>query len=138
MTWKGIKLTGAALLAVGVGLHGCSAARATTNPAGSSGALETVQGTASYYADALAGNPTASGVPYDPSSLIAAHRTYPFGTLLRVRNLSNGYVVEVRVVDRGPFVQGRVLDLSRAAAERLDFIREGLARVQIEVLEWGA
>ncbi|NIP80651.1 MAG: septal ring lytic transglycosylase RlpA family protein [Gemmatimonadetes bacterium] len=100
--------------------------------------LETVHGTASYYADALAGNRTASGIPYDPSALVAAHRSYPFGTRLRVENLANGRVVEVRVVDRGPFVRGRVIDLSRAAAERLDFIREGLTRVRIDVLEWGA
>lgn len=138
MTWRRITLGGAALVAAGVGLHGCVAARAATEPATSGGALETVRGTASYYADALAGNSTASGVPYDPSSLVAAHRTYPFGTRLRVRNLANGREVEVRIVDRGPFVRGRVLDLSRAAAERLGFIREGLARVQIDVLEWGA
>jgi rare lipoprotein A len=100
--------------------------------------VETVEGIASYYASSLAGNPTASGVPYDPASLIAAHRDYPFGTRLRVTNLANDRVVEVEVIDRGPYVDGRIVDLSRAAAERLEFLRAGLAEVRVEVLDPGA
>ncbi|MGH7480705.1 MAG: septal ring lytic transglycosylase RlpA family protein, partial [Longimicrobiales bacterium] len=65
------------------------------------------------------------------------HQAYPFGTRLRVTNLRNDSSVEVRVIDRGPFVRGRILDLSREAAERLGFVRRGLADVRVEVLEWG-
>lgn len=100
--------------------------------------LLVIEGGASWYSDALAGRATASGERYDPSSLIAAHRALPFGTRLRVINLENGRVVEVRVVDRGPFVAGRVIDLSRRAAEQIGMIRAGHVRVRIEVLEYGA
>lgn len=99
--------------------------------------LELQEGSASYYASMLAGRPTASGVPYDPSAAVAAHRKLPFGTRLRVHNLANGRSVEVEVVDRGPFAKGRILDLSRSAARKLDFLREGHTRVRIEVLEYG-
>lgn len=99
--------------------------------------LETQVGSASYYANMLAGRRTASGVRYDPSAAVAAHRELPFGTRLRVENLANGRVVEVEVVDRGPFAKGRILDLSRSAARELDFIRQGHTRVRIEVLEYG-
>ncbi|HEX7051975.1 MAG TPA: septal ring lytic transglycosylase RlpA family protein [Longimicrobiales bacterium] len=98
--------------------------------------LETRIGVASYYADRLEGRLTASGIPYDKEALVAAHRSYPFGTVLRVTNLENRRTVVVRVIDRGPFVDGRIIDLSRRAAERLGFILEGLARVRIEVLEF--
>ncbi|MEX2570747.1 MAG: septal ring lytic transglycosylase RlpA family protein [Gemmatimonadota bacterium] len=67
--------------------------------------------------------------------MVAAHRHLPFGSLLRVTNQANGRTVQVRVVDRGPFAKGRILDLSRRAAEQLDFIRRGHTRVTIEVLE---
>lgn len=99
--------------------------------------LDTQEGSASYYANMLAGRRTASGVRYDPSAAVAAHRELPFGTRLRVENLANGRVVEVEVVDRGPFAKGRILDLSRSAARQLDFIRQGHTRVRIEVLEYG-
>lgn len=97
--------------------------------------VDTEVGSASFYANSLAGRRTASGVPYNPRELVAAHRTLPFGSLLRVTNEANGRSVEVRVVDRGPFAKGRILDLSRRAAERLDFIPSGHTRVTIEVLE---
>jgi rare lipoprotein A len=100
--------------------------------------LETRTGTASYYSDKLHNRLTASGVPYDRNALVAAHRSYPFGTVLRVTNLANDRVVTVRVVDRGPFIRGRILDLSRRAAEELNFIRAGLTEVRIEVLEYGS
>ena len=83
---------------------------------------------ASYYSDSLAGNPTASGVPYDPAKLTAAHRTLAFGTKLRVVREGFGDVI-VTVNDRGPFVDGRIIDLSRAAAERINMIRVGVADV---------
>jgi rare lipoprotein A len=101
-------------------------------------ALETKTGTASYYSDRFHNRRTASGVPYDRNAYVAAHRTYPFGTILRVTNLANDRVVTVRVVDRGPFIRGRILDLSRRAAEELNFLRAGLTEVRIEVLEYGA
>jgi rare lipoprotein A len=99
--------------------------------------LAVLTGTASFYADALAGRRTASGAPYDPQQLVAAHRTLPFGTILRVTNPDNGRSVEVRVIDRGPFTRGRVLDLSRSAAEALDMISRGVVPVRIEVLSYG-
>lgn len=98
-------------------------------------ALETFTGSASYYADKFEGRTTASGVPFRQARMWAAHRTLPFGTRLRVTNLANGSEVEVEVVDRGPYAHGRVLDLSRAAARQLAFIRAGHTRVRIEVLE---
>lgn len=103
--------------------------------------LEVHRGEATYYADALHGRTTASGVPYDRNALVAAHRTLPFGTLLRVTNTDNGRQVLVRVVDRGPFAPGRrapaILDLSRRAARELGFIRQGRVLVRADVLEWG-
>lgn len=90
------------------------------------------EGIASYYADRYEGRPTASGEPYRKSLLTAAHKTLPFGTIVTVTNKENGKVIEVKVNDRGPFVEGRIIDLSRAAAEELDFIQDGLTEVRIE------
>ena len=83
---------------------------------------------ASYYHDSLAGNLTASGVPYDPTELSAAHKTLPFGTKLRVVR-ENGNEVFVTINDRGPFIEGRVIDLSRAAATEIGMIEDGVAEV---------
>jgi rare lipoprotein A len=114
------------------------AAPATTPiPAPERLVLATQTGAASFYANSLAGRPTASGAPYDPTAFMAAHREYPFGTVLRVTNPANGRSVEVVVLDRGPFVAGRIVDLSRVAAESLDMIRQGVVQVIVEVLEWG-
>jgi rare lipoprotein A len=104
--------------------------------------LESATGEATWYSDRLVGRPTASGVPYRAEDLIAAHRTYPFGTVLRVTNLRNLLSVVVRVVDRGPWGESArqratIIDLSRAAAERLDYIRDGRVPVRVDVLEWG-
>jgi rare lipoprotein A len=104
--------------------------------------LERVTGEATFYADRFEGRRTASGVPFRQNQMVAAHRAYPFGTLLRVTNLRNDRSVNVRVVDRGPFgaaakARGAVLDLSRRAAERLGYIDAGRTRVSVEVLEWG-
>ncbi|TMA21652.1 MAG: septal ring lytic transglycosylase RlpA family protein [Deltaproteobacteria bacterium] len=85
---------------------------------------------ASYYGGALRGNRTASGERFDPDAFTAAHRTLAFGTCLRVENLDNGRSVEVRINDRGPFVQGRIVDVSEAAARALDFIQRGVTRVK--------
>ncbi len=91
-------------------------------------------GKASYYADSLAGNRTASGEPYDPRALTAAHRKLPFGTIIHVRTTDGRRTVRVRVNDRGPWVEGRVVDLSRAAAEQLDMIRAGVVAVNLYVV----
>ena len=92
-------------------------------------------GMASYYADKFHGRKTASGQPYDKDALTAAHPSLPFGTRLRVTCLDTDKTVEVVVTDRGPSRKKRIIDLSRAAAERLDMIRLGVARVKVEVLE---
>src|SRR4051812_20442005 len=91
-------------------------------------------GLASYYAAKFQGHKTANGETFDTARLTAAHRTLPFGTRVRVTNLGNGRSVVVRVNDRGPFVSGRVIDLSPAAAKQLDMLRAGTARVKLEVL----
>jgi rare lipoprotein A len=78
---------------------------------------------------------TASGERADPNALAAAHRSLPFGTRVRVSNLSNGKEVVVRINDRGPFVRGRVIDVTRAAADKLGFRRQGVARVKVAVVD---
>jgi rare lipoprotein A len=104
--------------------------------------LEIREGLATYYGKEFHGRTTASGTRYDMQQLVAAHPSYPFGTLLRVTNLTNGRSVRVRVVDRGPAAgpqaAGILIDLSYRAAETLRFLREGRARVRLEVLNWGA
>ncbi|QSE98380.1 septal ring lytic transglycosylase RlpA family protein [Fulvivirga lutea] len=95
------------------------------------------EGKASYYADKFEGRPTASGEKYKHSKLTAAHKTLPFGTIVKVTNVKNNKTVEVRINDRGPFVEGRVIDLSKSAAEKLNFINDGLADVKIEVVDAG-
>ncbi|WMN05938.1 septal ring lytic transglycosylase RlpA family protein [Marivirga arenosa] len=94
-------------------------------------------GKASFYADKFEGKLTASGEKYKHNKLTAAHKTLPFGTVVKVTNTSNNQAVEVRINDRGPFVEGRVIDLSRSAAEKLKFINQGLAEVKIEVIDAG-
>jgi len=105
---------------------------------GNARALAVLHGSASYYADKFTGRPTASGAPYEPSAFTAAHRTLPFGTVLRVTRLGGGQRVYVRVTDRGPFgPRGRILDLSRAAAEHLGMLKAGVAKIEVEVVEYG-
>jgi rare lipoprotein A len=87
------------------------------------------QGKASYYAKSFHGRRTASGERLHPDSLTCAHRTYPFGTKLRVMNPANGRNVVVRVTDRGPFIRGRIIDLSWRAAKELGIIAKGVAMV---------
>ena len=106
-----------------------------------SGMLDTREGLASYYGPGSEGRTTASGVPLDMNAMVAAHPTYPFGTIVRVTNLTNGRSVDVRIIDRGPAqgpqAAGILIDLSYGAAQTLDFIREGQARVRLDVLQWG-
>ncbi|HNR72939.1 MAG TPA: septal ring lytic transglycosylase RlpA family protein [Cyclobacteriaceae bacterium] len=98
---------------------------------------QTQTGKASFYADKFEGSPTASGEKYKHSKLTAAHKTLPFGTKVKVTNLANNETVEVVVNDRGPYVEGRIIDLSKSAAEKLGFINQGLAEVKIEVIDAG-
>ena len=93
----------------------------------------TQTGTASWYGRRNQGRTTASGEPFDASRLTAAHRSLPFGTVLRVWDLTTGRTVRVRVNDRGPYVRGRILDLSAEAASALGIRKAGVARVRIEV-----
>lgn len=89
------------------------------------------QGQASFYADRYHGRQTASGERHDRNALTAAHRTLPFGTRVRVTRLDNGRETVVRINDRGPFVRGRVIDLSRRAAEELDMVGRGVVPVRL-------
>src|SRR5262245_38735170 len=94
--------------------------------------LTDMRGGASYYADAFDGRPTASGEPFDMYAMTAAHRRLPLGTMVRVKNLDNGREVVVRINDRGPYVRGRVIDLSYGAARELGMLDAGLAHVELE------
>jgi rare lipoprotein A len=95
------------------------------------------EGLASYYGKEFDGRRTSSGEIFHKDDLTAAHRTYPFGTIVRVTNLKNGGQVEVRVNDRGPVKPERIIDLSYGAAKVIGLDRMGLARVRLEVLDWG-
>jgi rare lipoprotein A len=92
------------------------------------------RGLATYYSDRFQGRKTASGERFDQRAMTAAHRTLRFGTRVRVTNLKNDRSVIVRINDRGPFARGRVIDVSRAAAEDLEMIRAGVVPVTVEVL----
>ncbi len=92
-------------------------------------------GKAGYYADSLHGRKTASGEKYDKNDFTCAHKSLPFGTKVRVTRLDNKKTVVVRVNDRGPFVDGFVVDISRAAAEEIGLVRDGVTRVKVEVIE---
>ena len=94
----------------------------------------TQSGIASYYADKFHGRKTANGERFDQSALTAAHKTLPLGTKVRVTRVKTGESVVVRINDRGPFVKGRVIDLSRRAARKLGIIKKGLAKVRVEVI----
>lgn len=94
----------------------------------------TISGWASWYGPGFAGRTTASGEVYDPSEMVAAHKTLPFGTMIRVTNQRNGRSTVLRIVDRGPYAGGRILDVSAAAADVLGMKASGTAPVAIEIL----
>lgn len=96
---------------------------------------ETQTGLAAYYSQLLNGRRTASGERFNNGAMTTAHQTLPYGTKVRVTNTKNGKSVVVRVNDRGPTEPNRILDVSRAAAQRLGFIRAGLVEVKLEVVE---
>jgi len=90
-------------------------------------------GYASWYGGKFQGRQTASGEIFDTNKLTAAHKTLPFGTVVEVTNLDNGKSIEVRINDRGPFVEGRIIDLSRAAATKIGMMSTGIAPVKVEI-----
>ena len=92
------------------------------------------QGIASWYGPGFYGHKTASGEKFTAKGLTAAHKTLPFGTMLRVTNIDNGRSVVVRVNDRGPFVRNRIIDLSKSAAEKIGMMGTGTARVEVATL----
>jgi len=94
-------------------------------------------GIASYYADEFHGRPTANGEEFDMHAMTAAHQTLPFNTTVRVTDTTTGAAVTVRINDRGPFKDNRVIDLSLEAAKRLGIVTKGTAPVRLEVLELG-
>jgi rare lipoprotein A len=120
-----------ALFAPALALTGCAKKR-TVPKAARIGATE--RGIASWYGYPYHGRPAANGEIYDMEKLTAAHRTLPFGTWVEVRNLENNKVVTVRITDRGPFVHGRIIDLSRAAAMQIGMLGPGLAKVRLRVV----
>ena len=93
------------------------------------------RGLASYYGKGFQNKKTASGERFNLHSLTAAHKSLPFGTKVVVKNVRNGKTVKVRINDRGPFVKGRIIDLSRAAFSQIASLDEGLARVEIRIVK---
>ncbi len=112
-----------------------NASRSAANT--SNGKALSYEGIASFYAHDFHGKKTANGEIYDMHGFTAAHRSFPFGTKVRVTNSENGKSCVVRVNDRGPFKLERIMDLSLGAAEALDMMKNGTASVKLEVLEWG-
>jgi len=100
-------------------------------------AQRVVDGQATYYGSRSHGRKTASGETFNKNEMVCAHRTLPFGTRVRVTNKKNGRSVVVRVIDRGPFGKGKVIDLSPAAARQLDMIKAGVVPVHLEVVGKG-
>ena len=132
----------AVMLAAVLGLVGCGAPQAERNGSRAPGVGATAEdapgavleeGKASYYSDRLAGHATAHGEAYDPRALTAAHRTLPFGTMVYVAR-PDGRHVTVRINDRGPHKRGRVIDLSRRAAEQIGLVKEGVGEVSLRVV----
>jgi rare lipoprotein A len=89
------------------------------------------EGLASFYGPGLHGRPTANGERFNQEASTAAHRTLKFGTCLRVVNMENGKAAQVRINDRGPYVEGRIIDVSKAVARKLDFLDKGVTRVRL-------
>ena len=117
---------------------GASAATGSSAPAAEPAASEKAEraevGEASWYGVPYHGRTTASGETFNMNAMTAAHKTLPFGTKVKVTNMTNGRAVQVVINDRGPFVPGRIIDLSRAAADKIGMIKSGVAKVRVEVL----
>src|SRR5215472_17364673 len=130
IAWNALIVALTCLALLGCGKKHHVAANVPSTP--SAGATE--MGLASWYGHPYHGRAAANGEIYDMEKLTAAHRTLPFGALVRVTNLTNDKSVEVRIIDRGPFVDGRIIDLSHAAAEAIGFVGAGLAQVRLDIL----
>jgi rare lipoprotein A len=117
-------------------LSACGTTRPDQWWEGPDGKDHAMVGKASWYGDRFEGRKTASGEPFHMREFTAAHRTLPFGTVVRVVEEETRKKVVVRINDRGPFTKGRVIDLSKAAAEDLGMIRAGVVSVYLEILEW--
>ena len=113
-----------------LGLAGC--AGGSKEPSTQPGSVQ--EGLASFYAHRFHGRTTASGEIYDENKMTAAHKTLAFGTTVRITDIVNGKAVVVRINDRGPFVEGRIIDLSYRAARELDMINAGVVKVRLEVI----
>ena len=131
MRWSSIAPIAAVLL-VTLGPVGCGRKKFKTATPPRVGSNET--GVASWYGHPYHGRQAANGEIYDMEKLTAAHRTLPFETWVRVQNLTNDKTVDVRIQDRGPFVDNRIIDLSHAAARRIDLIGPGTAKVKLTVI----
>jgi rare lipoprotein A len=131
----------ALVVVAGCVLSSCAAPARRPSAPRSRGVVETRDGLASYYGKGFHGKTTASGVRFDMNAMVAAHPTYPFGTRVRVTNMTTRKSVQLRIVDRGPArsarADGVIIDVSQGAAVHLGFIRAGRTRVRVEVLEWG-
>jgi len=99
--------------------------------------VETIEGLASYYGEKFHGKPTASGEIFNMFELTAAHKTLPLGTIAKVTNLSNNKSIIVKINDRGPVPEDRIIDLSYGAAKLIDMIKEGVTKVKIDILSLG-
>lgn len=131
-------LQGILIIALGIiVLTGCGMSKETLDAEYSSteNARAIENGVSSWYGPNFHGKLTANGEIYDMNGITAAHRTLPFGTILLVENLDNGKTVQVRINDRGPYAKNRIIDLSKGAAERIEMIGPGTARVRLYLLE---
>lgn len=131
-TTKGGSTTKKTTTTKGAATGGSSSSSSSSAAKKNGGKVE--KGQASYYADKFHGRATASGEKYDKRKMTGAHRTLPFGTIVRVTNTATGASVDVRINDRGPFKAGRVVDVSRAAAEKLGMIQAGVINCTVQVI----
>ncbi len=118
------------ILVLGASLASCASSKPRFGEVG-----YTEEGKASYYARKFQGRKMANGERYRRSKMIAAHKKLPFGTKVKVTNLNNNRSVKVKITDRGPFVRGRIIDLSEAAARKLGYINDGVAPVKMTVIQ---
>ncbi|MEJ7739685.1 MAG: septal ring lytic transglycosylase RlpA family protein [Chitinophagaceae bacterium] len=122
-------------------LTSCTCNETRSPEAGRFAVKETRIGLASFYSHSFQGGRTANGETFNNKHLVAAHPSYPFGTVVRVTHIRKGRVVKVRILDRGPTRRNRsegvIIDLSREAAKKLGMVKQGRAKVKVEVLEWG-
>ena len=109
------------------------------NPSTKKNSKNIFYGVSSFYGlnDGFDGNLTANGEVFDKDGISAAHKTLPLNTIVKVTNLENGKTVRMEINDRGPYIEGRVLDCSYGAALKLDFVNQGTTNVKIEVIKWG-